>query len=449
MAGMCGSMIVRPAGLAGLRRVEHAADFAPGPAEPGGDGARWYRQRRGDLLVAQAAERDQQQHVPVVVAELRERAQQRLAARLRADPGRNPLVVSARVWLHRSTGEGPVAACLRPPVLRHQPGRYPEQPRPDGAAGGIERSAPAEGVDERFRGKVVGVVGSQTAGDVAVDAGEMQVIDVTEPFRLPQRLGQHRGVVADRIGLLAAGRARAGRRAHQSAQRTEEPGLLPARPRRPAHEDGPATGDPPGWVTHTHTRAEPQTFFTPARYLPGSARWRRARRSGGTGRRLRHGRPVPGTWTGRARISPVRGPVESRSRLAGAPSAMRHSAVQMKSVRRSGPPSISANGARFSWSSTRCRILPPSATRATENPPLDTHTAPSASMQMPSGPRPSANTRRPDSPPPSPMANAVSRPANDSEMISVPPSGVMIMPLGNWMSPATWRICPSGVMSLM
>src|ERR1700733_7381343 len=107
MAGMCGSMIVRPAGLAGLRRVEHAADFAPGPAEPGGGGARWYRQRRGDLLVAQAAERDQQQHVPVVVAELRERAQQRLAARLRADPGRDPLVVSARGWLPRGGGGGP------------------------------------------------------------------------------------------------------------------------------------------------------------------------------------------------------------------------------------------------------------------------------------------------------------------------------------------------------
>src|ERR1700691_6415836 len=95
LSGMAGSMTVRPAGLAGLRRGEHAADFAPGPAEPGGDGARWYRQRRGDLLVAQAAERDQQQHVPVVVAELRERAQQRLPRRLRTSSGRDPLVLFA------------------------------------------------------------------------------------------------------------------------------------------------------------------------------------------------------------------------------------------------------------------------------------------------------------------------------------------------------------------
>src|ERR1700691_6447358 len=105
LSGMAGSMTVRPAGLAGLRRVEHAADFAPGRAEPGGDGARWYRQRPGDPPVAQAAERDQQQHVPVVVAELRERAQQRLPARLRADPGRDPLVVSPPVLLQPSTGE--------------------------------------------------------------------------------------------------------------------------------------------------------------------------------------------------------------------------------------------------------------------------------------------------------------------------------------------------------
>jgi hypothetical protein len=47
------------------------------------------------------------------------------------------------------------------------------------------------------------------------------------------------------------------------------------------------------------------------------------------------------------------------------------------------------------------------------------------------------------------MPNAVSRPANDSEMISVRPSGVMTMPLGNWMSPATRRSCPSGATSLM
>jgi len=52
------------------------------------------------------------------------------------------------------------------------------------------------------------------------------------------------------------------------------------------------------------------------------------------------------------------------------PSAFRHSAVMMNRVRRSGPPSISANGARFSRSSTRCRTSPPSATRTIEYPPV-------------------------------------------------------------------------------
>jgi hypothetical protein len=47
------------------------------------------------------------------------------------------------------------------------------------------------------------------------------------------------------------------------------------------------------------------------------------------------------------------------------------------------------------------------------------------------------------------MSNAVSWPANDSELISVRPSAAMTMPLGNRMSPATWRSCPSGVTSLM
>ena len=46
-------------------------------------------------------------------------------------------------------------------------------------------------------------------------------------------------------------------------------------------------------------------------------------------------------------------------------------------------------------------------------------------------------------------STAVSRPAKDSEMISVRLSGVMTMPLGNWMSSATRRSSPSGVTSLM
>ena len=51
-------------------------------------------------------------------------------------------------------------------------------------------------------------------------------------------------------------------------------------------------------------------------------------------------------------------------------------------------------------------------------------------MVMPSGPRPPTNTRRPDSPPSLSMPNAVSRPANNSAMISIRPSGVMTMPFG-------------------
>jgi hypothetical protein len=47
------------------------------------------------------------------------------------------------------------------------------------------------------------------------------------------------------------------------------------------------------------------------------------------------------------------------------------------------------------------------------------------------------------------MSNAVSRPAKDSEMISVELSGVTTMPFGNAMSSATLRAVPSGVTSAM
>ena len=78
-----------------------------------------------------------------------------------------------------------------------------------------------------------------------------------------------------------------------------------------------------------------------------------------------------------------------------------------------------------------------------------TQMAPSASMQMASGPRPSAQTRRLDRLPSAAMSKAVSRPAKDSEMISVALSGVTTMPLGNARSSATMRAVPSGVTSAM
>ena len=72
---------------------------------------------------------------------------------------------------------------------------------------------------------------------------------------------------------------------------------------------------------------------------------------------------------------------------------------------------------------------------------------PSASRQMPSGPMSSAHTRRFANPPSASMSNASSRPVNDSDMISVEPSGVITIPFGNAMPSATRRADPSGVTS--
>ncbi len=68
---------------------------------------------------------------------------------------------------------------------------------------------------------------------------------------------------------------------------------------------------------------------------------------------------------------------------------------------------------------------------------------------MPSGPMPSAHGRLLDRLPSAAMSNALRRPANDSETISVELSGVMAMPLGNSMPSATWRASPSGVTRAM
>jgi hypothetical protein len=46
-----------------------------------------------------------------------------------------------------------------------------------------------------------------------------------------------------------------------------------------------------------------------------------------------HGRPLPGTETGRVRVRPVRGPLASRWRFSVLPSALRPSTVRMNRVR--------------------------------------------------------------------------------------------------------------------
>ena len=68
---------------------------------------------------------------------------------------------------------------------------------------------------------------------------------------------------------------------------------------------------------------------------------------------------------------------------------------------------------------------------------------PAESMLIPSGPSPSAQIRRFDSEPSVAMSKADNRPANDSEIAGVEPSGVITIPLGKSMSPATSWAVPS------
>src|SRR5215211_180824 len=116
----------------------------------------------------------------------------------------------------------------------------------------------------------------------------------------------------------------------------------------------------------------------------------------------RYGRPACGAGASMASTLPVRGPLP----VASGPF---HSWARMNRVLPSRPPSMQAKQPRST--SIVCRTSPPSATRAQHR--LGTsayQTAPSASMQMPSGtPSPrSAQVRRFESAPSAPMSNPVS-----------------------------------------
>ena len=123
-----------------------------------------------------------------------------------------------------------------------------------------------------------------------------------------------------------------------------------------------------------------------------------------------------------------------------------HSAATMNSVVRAGPPSAQANPPRSS--STVCSTAPPSATR--------THRLPGTSAYQTAFSASTADAVRdavtevgPDAPARQPAVRA------DVEAHQLVPVGVRddqvelsavtAIPLGNAMSPATWRTAPSAV----
>src|SRR3954470_19846060 len=115
------------------------------------------------------------------------------------------------------------------------------------------------------------------------------------------------------------------------------------------------------------------------------------------------GHPAPGAGASTATTTPV----AASSAMSVGP---RHSAATTNSVVPSGPPSMHAKHPRSS--STVWSTSPPSRTRTQRRFGTSAYqTAPSRSMQMPSGtPSPrSAHTRRPDSAPSAAMSHAVSR----------------------------------------
>jgi hypothetical protein len=76
-------------------------------------------------------------------------------------------------------------------VLGDEVGRDPEQPGPDGAAGEIESVPAAERGQERLRREAVGRIGSEPAGYVPVNGGEVPGVQPAERLRLAERQGEY------------------------------------------------------------------------------------------------------------------------------------------------------------------------------------------------------------------------------------------------------------------
>ena len=162
-----------------------------GAAEPGGDRAVGDAERLGHLLVAELAQRHQQEDVTFTGSEQGEGPGKLWLQALRGHRGQDAALRTVSGWLGGRPGQRPVVAGLLAPVPGHEVGGDAVQPGPQAAASGVEPVPLAERDKERLGRDVVGHLRVQPPGHIPVDVADVPVVDDGEQLRIPvQPAGQ-------------------------------------------------------------------------------------------------------------------------------------------------------------------------------------------------------------------------------------------------------------------
>src|ERR1700683_252414 len=141
-------------------------------------------ERHRDVRVAEPAERDEQQHLPVAAGKLRERPCKLATHHRSVDPLGDAIRMSFLDTLGASPRQPAVCPHLLAVVRAHVIGRDPVQPRPHRAAAGIKPSARSERGQERLRSHVIRGVAAEPSRDVSVYLSEVPVENRPEALRL-------------------------------------------------------------------------------------------------------------------------------------------------------------------------------------------------------------------------------------------------------------------------
>src|SRR5262249_49970783 len=193
LSSSMGLLLPAPGGAHGVRRavavypVGAAARLSPPrpcPAQPRAHGAIGNAKRQGALLVVQASDGHQQQHVPVAAAQPGQRGGQGRPGSRGTDSLSDQVLITGCYSLGVCPRQRAVAALLLAPVCAGQVGGDAIQPRPGTLAGQAITLALGKRDGDPLRRQIIGDPPPGPRRQVPVNLAEIAAEDLLEPFRL-------------------------------------------------------------------------------------------------------------------------------------------------------------------------------------------------------------------------------------------------------------------------
>jgi hypothetical protein len=174
--------------------IDHALELLARTAEPGADRAIGDAECLRHFLVAEFAQGNEQDDVPLAPGQPGEGPCELRLQALGGHRADDTALESFRRRLGPDASQRHVVAGLLAPMPRHQVGRDAEQPGPQAPAAGVEPVALAERHQKRLGRDIVGCLHAQPAAHIAEDVADVPVVDDGEHLRVTLEQGGEFGI---------------------------------------------------------------------------------------------------------------------------------------------------------------------------------------------------------------------------------------------------------------